>query len=253
MNRKYSRLERKIRKIAPASKYGYLGYLLSPDHQIEIIEIMDKTKLIIRGGFSFNVGYNCVDVNRQLYKLLEDNGIRAKFQIGEDSKQIFKLHYFCRNDENKVIDAAPLFSFYGENHLTQKDISINDPLFSLIDIRSFLTIYQIEQRKTIIEIITKDKSFLIKGVLRFTLGASVIDTMSQVKEAFEVNLRKYRKETSSNDQRCLIETSPEIISKGFNYQQYNKKDDNHLLEKAIQQHYHARNAFVHKMAYCYQE
>ena len=250
MNRKYSRLERKIRKIAPASKYGYLGYLLSPDHQIEI---MDGTRLVVNGGFSFNVGYNCVDVNRQLYKLLEGNGIRAKFQIGEDSKQIFKLHYFCRNDKNIVIDAAPLFSFYGENHLTYNNISINDPLFSLIDIRSFLTVYQIEQRKTIIEIITKDKSFLIKGVLCFTLGASVIDSLSHVEEAFEVNLRKYRKETSSNDQRCLIETSPEIISKGFNYQWYNTKNDNHLLEKAIQQHYHARNAFVHKMAYCYQE
>lgn len=250
MNRKYSRLERKIRQIAPTSKYGYLGYLLSPDHQIEI---MDGTKLIVKGGFSFDIGYNCIDVNRRLYKLLEDNGIKTKFQIGDDSKKIFKLHYFCRNDENKVIDATPLFSFYGENHLTHKDIPVDDPLFSLIDIRSFLTIYQIRQRKTIIEIITKDKSFLVKGVLRFTIGAAFIDSVSHVIESFEVDLRKYRKNVASNDSRYLMETSPEIKSKGFINQPYSNNSDISHLEKAIQQHYHARNAFVHKMAYCSEE
>lgn len=249
MNQKYMPLKKKLRKIAPVSKYGYLGYLLSPDHSIKIV---DGKRLIINGGFSFNIGYNCIDVNRCLYRLLEERGIRARFQLGIDSKNIFKHHYFCRDNTNQVIDATPLFSFYGENHLTETTTSVDNHTFLRRDIRSFLTVYPVNHEKSIVEINT-EKDFLVKGLLKFSLGIALIDSYSHVIESFEVDLRKYRKDVAFNDRRYLLETSPEIKSKGFASKPYSKGSDISNLEKAIQQHYHARNAFVHKMAYCSEE
>ncbi|MDP3989816.1 MAG: hypothetical protein Q8Q01_01275 [archaeon] len=254
MDKKYSRLERQIRKIAPASKYGYLGYLLSPDHGIKIVDGVD---LFIDGKFSFDLGYDCIDVNRRLYKLLHDNGINARFQLGIDSRSIFKQHYFCRNDQNVVVDGTPLFSFYGEEHFSDMDLSINRPEFLSRDIRSFLIISSIDGRDYILQIDTK-KNFLVKGFLCFTFEANFLDSRSGLTESIEVNLRKYRKDVASNDSRYLKETCPEIKSKRVKYLEpsieiTSAKKERPLLERVIRDYHSAVNAFVHKMAYSSEE
>jgi hypothetical protein len=108
----YQELEQIIRGIAPRKKYGYLSYLLSKEHGISL----DKEKNPqYDGPFSFRRGYTCYDISFLVQEELLKRGRSPAVVVGEDNKGIFKIHYWCLDDD-VLIDATPIFSFVGEKH-----------------------------------------------------------------------------------------------------------------------------------------
>ncbi len=113
----YGGLEQSIRSKAPADKYGYLSYLMSPEHRM----LLDDEKHHYHdGGFSFDQGYNCFDISMLTYRELTQRGRNPEIVFGADGKGIFRTHCWCV-DEKQTVDATPLFSFVGEKHSKRKN------------------------------------------------------------------------------------------------------------------------------------
>lgn len=116
-------IEQMARQIAPLEKYGYQGYLLSPDHGLRVY---GDGSVKITGKYSLKHGYNCYDINKWLAQKLREHGREARVVAGRDEQSYFQTHYFVEANQD-VYDAIALYPFKGAKH--QGSQTINLPPF----------------------------------------------------------------------------------------------------------------------------
>ncbi|HLD00428.1 MAG TPA: hypothetical protein VJC39_01665 [Candidatus Nanoarchaeia archaeon] len=248
----YEDLEALVRKKIPSENYGYLGYLLSPEHGLILKEGRSP---LIDGEFSFEIGYNCFDVNKFLFQLLEKLGKRPTFWRGEDALGVFKPdnHWFCRDKEGVIIDGVSLYPFTNAKHKPTTTFNLNSkndfPISNPIEVLTldneqyvvYLSCGENGDGRTVSY--NSGKKFV------FRVNIKNLQTAKLTNYIFRIDLNCYRDNFTPNFDYLGtdVPTQGKLYSSGI--KEVESLNDSPQTDSVISHYWTAVRALIHKAAY----